>query len=74
MLWPQQPRHLNVLRQRVENLLSDRKSFGEVQLSRVVDDVFTRVVPVKVADGLLENTLVVRAHAFVLQSIGASCT
>lgn len=74
MLWPEQPRHLNVLRQRVEYLLGDRKSLGEVQLSRVVDDVFTRVVPVKVADGLLENTFVVRVHAFVLQSIRASYT
>lgn len=45
--------YLDVLCQRVEDLLGHRQSPGEVLLARFIYDILPRVVPVEVADGLL---------------------
>lgn len=47
--------YLNVLSQWVEYLLGNRQSFGEVDSSSLVDDIFARVVPVEVADRFLKS-------------------
>lgn len=45
--------YLDVLREAVEHLFSDRHGLGKVPLALLLNDIFARVVPVEVADGLL---------------------
>ena len=49
--------YLNILSQWVEYLLGNRQSFGEVEFSSLVDDIFAGVVPVEVTDGFLNNRI-----------------
>lgn len=52
--------YLNVLCESVEDLFGYIDCFGEIPLALFIDDVFPRVVPVEIADGLLRTR---RAHA-----------
>ena len=47
--------HLYVFCQAVEDLLGHRHGLGEVPLAWLINDVFSRVVPVEVTDGLLQG-------------------
>lgn len=50
--------YLNVLCESVEDLFGYIDCFGEIPLALFIDDVFPRIVPVEIADGLLRT----RAH------------
>lgn len=49
----QERSYLDVLSQAVEDLLSHSHCFGEIPLTGLINNVFSRVVPVKVTDRLL---------------------
>lgn len=46
---------LNILSEWVEYLFSYRQSFGEVDFSSLINDVFARVVPIEVTDRFLKE-------------------
>lgn len=46
--------YLDVLCKRIKDLLGDCQSFREIVLSRFINDVLSRVVPIEIADGLLK--------------------
>lgn len=47
--------YLNVLSERIEDLFRYCQRSGEVQLSVLVDDIFSRVIPVEITYGFLET-------------------
>lgn len=58
--------HLDVLRQAVEDLFGHRHCFGEIPLPGLVNDVFSRVIPVKVTDGFLRREKKRRGRILIL--------
>lgn len=42
--------YLDVFCKRIENLLGDCQSFGEIVLSRFINDVLPRIIPVEITD------------------------
>lgn len=51
--------YLNALGERVEHLATNLNGLQEVLLAALVNDVFARVVPVKVHDRLLQSQQIV---------------
>lgn len=50
--------HLNVLSERVEYLLCNIQSFGEVDFPSLINDILARVVPVEVTNGFLKKMMI----------------
>ncbi len=49
--------YLNIFSQWVEYLLGNRQSFGEVEFSSFINDIFARIVPVEVTDRFLKSRI-----------------
>lgn len=47
--------YLDVLSERIENLLGHIYCLGKIPLALLIDNIFPRIIPVEVTDGLLER-------------------
>lgn len=48
-------KYLNILGKSIEDLLGHIYSFGKIALTLLINHVLSRIIPVKITDGLLEK-------------------